>query len=640
MSLFRQLWLAVIASAVIAFAGSFIVSTLTARHYLERQLAIKNNDNAATLALAMSQLDKEPVTIELQIAAVFDSGQYATVRLIDPNGKTLIEKTSQQNAGQHVPEWFIRLLPIASKPGQAQVSSGWKQFGTIELVSHSRFAYAELWGGALQLVAWFTIGGALIGLVGVQFLRRIRRPLDAVVGQAQAISERRFITIREPSTPELKSLASAMNAMVGRLKAMFAEEAARLEQLRREANLDSLTGLANRAFFMNQLAAALSDDDAAPSGSLILLRLADLADINKRAGREMADLVLGRIGSTLNGLTADKPNAAAARLNGADFALLLPGIQDPAPFAEILLHALSDLVAAGQIESERAGFVASGIYLHGQTAASLLARIDGALAAAEDQSGPAWCQAESDCTQHATSNADWKKLLDGAIQSQRLRLIDFPVIGNAGQLLHLECPLRLQATADGEWLAAGSFMPMAARLSMTTELDLAAARLALARVAGGAPAVAVHLSGESIRDAAFRDRLFAQIAARKDLAPRLWLEVSEIGVFKHFDEFHAFCDAMRPLGCRLGIEHFGRQFSEIGRLHGIGLDYLKVDGSFIRAIDTHTGNQAFIKGLCSIAHNVGLMVIAEGAQTAEELAILPELGFDGATGPAVPRKEP
>jgi EAL domain-containing protein (putative c-di-GMP-specific phosphodiesterase class I) len=180
-------------------------------------------------------------------------------------------------------------------------------------------------------------------------------------------------------------------------------------------------------------------------------------------------------------------------------------------------------------------------------------------------------------------------------------------------------------------------MPMASRLQMTTELDLAAARLALERIAAGAPAVAVNLSGESILDAAFRARLYAQIASRKDLAPRLWLEVSEIGAFQHFDEFHAFCDALRPLGCRLGIEHFGRQFSEVGRLHGIGLDYLKVDGSFIRAIDSQPGNQAFLKGLCSIAHNIGLTVIAESVQTPEELAILPELGFDGATGPAVPR---
>lgn len=636
MSLFRQLWLAVIASTVIAFAGSFVASMLTARHYLEHQLAIKNNDNASSLALSMSQLDKDPVTVELQIAAVFDSGQYELVRLIDPDGGTMIEKVSPPVSG-NVPNWFIKLFPIKSQPGKAQVSAGWNQFGTIELISHNHFAYLELWQGAFRLLAWFAIGGSLMGLLGMQLLRRIKRPLDAVVGQAQAISERRFIGIPLPSTPELKSLASAMNDMVDRLKAMFAEEAARLEQVRREANLDSLTGLSNRPYFMNQLAAALSDDDATPSGSLLILRLADLAGINRRTGRETADELLHRIGLALAELASDKPNAAAARLNGADFALLLPGIQDPAPQAEKLLHTLNDLSAAGLIDGDRIGHVASGTYLHGDALGTLLSRLDSALASAESQSGLAWCRAENHGNQRANSNADWKKLLDGAIQTQRLRLIDFPVAGNTGQLLHLECPLRLQAVEDGEWLAAGSFMPMASRLSMTTELDLAAARLALERISAGAPAVAVNLSGESIVDASFRARLYAEIASHKDLAPRLWLEVSEVGAFQHFDEFHGFCDALRPLGCRLGIEHFGRQFSEIGRLHRIGLDYLKVDGSFIRAIDSQPGNQAFLKGLCSIAHNIGLTVIAEGVQTQEELAVLPELGFDGATGPAIPR---
>jgi len=636
MSLFRQIWLAVIASTVIAFAGSFLASMLTARHYLEQQLAIKNNDNAASLALSISQLDKDPVTIELQVAAIFDSGQYAVVRLTDPNGKTMIEKTSPSLAGS-VPDWFVRIFPIASLPGQAQISNGWNQFATIELVSHSHFAYQELWNGAFKLLGWFTLAGGLMGLLGMQLLRRIKRPLDAVVGQAQAIAERRFVSIAEPDTPELKSVAGAMNTMVDRLKAMFAEEAARLEQVRREANLDALTGLANRAFFMNQLASALSDDDAAPHGTLLMLRLADLTGINRRQGRETADALLHRIGQTMVDIVTAHPNAAAARLNGADFALLVPGARDAAPFAEKLLRMLNDLVAAGLIDSERIGHIASGTYLHGQTVGSLLSRIDTALAAAENQSGLSWQQADAQSEQQATSNADWKKLLDGAIQSQRLRLIEFPVAGNGGQLLHLECPLRLQAAEDGEWLAAGSFMPMASRLAMTTELDLAAARLALERVAAGASAVAVNLSGESIVDTAFRARLLALIGSRKDLAPRLWLEVSEVGVFQHFPAFQAFCDALRPLGCRLGIEHFGRQFSEIGRLHGMGLDYLKVDGSFIRAIDSQSGNQAFLKGLCSIAHNIGLTVIAEGVQTPEELATLPELGFDGATGPALPR---
>ena len=637
MSLFRQLWLAVIAATTIAFAGSLIVSMITARHYLEQQLAIKNNDNATSLALSMSQLAKDPITIELQVAAVFDSGQYAAVRVVDPEGKVMIEHTSPPDAG-NVPNWFMHLFPIESRLGQAQISTGWTQFGTVELVSHKQFAYLELWNGGIKLILWFLGGGFVMGLFGMKILQRIKRPLDAVVDQAQAISERRFISIPEPKTLELKSVARAMNAMVDRLKAIFAEEAARLEQVRREATQDSLTGLANRAFFMNQLDAALKDDDAAPSGTLLILRLTDLAGINKRAGREVADQVLRRIGKILNEIVAQTPGAAPARLNGADFALLLPGVNDPSIAAEKLLDMLHDFVAADLMEPGKVGHISSGHYQHGDSAGQLLAHLDATLAGAEGQGALAWAKAGKNQDTHVSSNADWKKLIEGAIEAQRLRLIDFPVSGKSGQMLHLECPLRLQATENGEWLTAGSFMPMASRLAMTADLDLAAARLALDKIAAGTPAVAVNLSGESIFDPIFRNRLQSLVASRRELAPRLWLEVAEIGAFRHFDAFHAFCDALRPLGCRLGIEHFGRQFSEIGRLHDIGLDYLKVDGSFIRAIDQHPGNQAFLKGLCAIAHNIGLTVIAEGVQTKEELAALPELGFDGATGPAVPRK--
>ena len=85
----------------------------------------------------------------------------------------------------------------------------------------------------------------------------------------------------------------------------------------------------------------------------------------------------------------------------------------------------------------------------------------------------------------------------------------------------------------------------------------------------------------------------------------------------------------------MGIEHFGRQFSEIGRLHDLGLDYIKVDASFIRGIESNPGNQAFLKGLSSIAHGIGLQVIAEGVISQAELDALSNVGFDGATGPAI-----
>ena len=636
MSLFRQLWLAVIVSTLIAFVGSFAVSMMTARQYLEEQLAIKNNDNAASLALSMSQMEKDPVTLELQVAALFDSGQYARIQVRDPEGLTLIEKTSPA-VSDDVPAWFARLFPIASRPGSAQISTGWTQFGTVELVSHNRFAYRELWQGGWRLLMWFSLGGVLAGFLGMQILRRIKRPLDAVVGQARAISDRRFIRIEEPATPELKSLARAMNVMVGRVKAMFEEEASRLEQVRREATLDPLTGLANRAYFMNRLAIALNDEDAPTRGSLIMLRLADLAGINRCAGRETADEVLRRTGAALRELAEKNPGAEAARLNGADFSLLLPGQNDPQPACQQLLAALQSLVAAHLLPENAIGHLGSSVYQHNEPVPQLLARVDAALAAAELQ-GPLAAQhvaEQSHCS--ASTQADWRSILTDALKDQRLRLIEFPVADSNGLLLHLECPLRLQAKESGDWINAGSFMPVASRLSMTSELDLAAVKLALDRLASGLPAVAVNLAGASLIVPDFTPRLLSLLQQRRELAGKLWLEVAESGAFQYFDAFLAFSLALRPLGCRLGIEHFGRQFSQIGRLHDIGLDYLKVDGSFIRNIHGDNGNQAFLKGLCNIAHGIGLTVIAEGVNSAEELATLPALGFDGATGPAVSR---
>ena len=124
----------------------------------------------------------------------------------------MMERTSPPDAG-NVPDWFMRVFPIESRLGQAQISTGWTQFGTVQLISHKQFAYQELWNGGLKLILWFLVGGGIMGLLGMKLLQLIKRPLDAVVDQAQAISERRFITIPEPHTLELKSVARAMNAM-------------------------------------------------------------------------------------------------------------------------------------------------------------------------------------------------------------------------------------------------------------------------------------------------------------------------------------------------------------------------------------------------------------------------------------------
>ena len=86
MSMYRQLWLAIIASMLLALLGSLLASTLSARSYLSEQLSMKNADNAAALALSLSQQDPDAVMVELAATALFDSGHYELIRVADPFG--------------------------------------------------------------------------------------------------------------------------------------------------------------------------------------------------------------------------------------------------------------------------------------------------------------------------------------------------------------------------------------------------------------------------------------------------------------------------------------------------------------------------------------------------------------------------
>lgn len=635
MSMYRQLWLAIIVSMLLALAGSLFASMLSARSYLESQLSIKNSDNAAALALSLSQSEPDAISVELTVSALFDSGHYELIRVVDPKGEVIVERSAPLGKVD-APEWFIRRLPILAAPGQAQISDGWKQFGTITLVSHNRFAYGALWNSALQMMMALSIACALGGYLGSLILRRLKKPLQAVIDQATAISERRFITIDEPKVPELRKLASAMNTTVGRLKSLFEEETARLEHVRREANFDPLTGLANRTHFIACLRQSLDGEDGF-GGTLLLIRLADLAGINRRLGREAADELLKGAAETIRLCSKFSPEGVAGRLNGADFAVMLPGEVSGRASATSLLARLSE-TARPFVDGKVAASIGFGRFAHGMDLGALLARVDSALASAEAEGIDAIREADADDGDVQPRSAkQWTDLIHRALDNGWVRLISFPVANFSGQLLHRECPLRLMFDERGEWMPAGHFLPVAERLRLTPRLDLSAVTLGLHELAEHPelPGLAINLSASSISDEQFCKNLLALLAADRQNASRLWLEVSENGAMKHIAEFRALCIKLKSAGCRVGLEHFGHHFSQIGQLHDLGLDFLKIDSSFVRGLDGNPGNTAFLKGLCGITHTIGLQVLAEGVATKEEMETLKSIGFDGVTGPVL-----
>ena len=639
MSLFRQLWLAVIISTLVAFAGSFLVSVYTARNYLQQQLFTQSADAAGSLAVSMSQQTGDPAMVQLLLTSVFDNGHFQLIRYTDVHGKIQVERTNH-TAPDGVPDWFTNLFMLEARPGTAQVSNGWMQAGSVTVVAHTRFAYQALWQGAVQLFCWMLGAGVVAGLMGSILLRDIKRSMGSVVDQAQAISERRFLTIAEPRIPELRSLAQAMNTMVVRLKAMFAEQAARIEQLRLEANSDLLTGLANKPFFESRLTSALQDDDAAPDGVLMMVRIFDLASLNRRLGREKTDAFLKATAQRITDAISGHEEYLAARLGGPDFAVLMPAATpaEARGLAQELLDQLSELFRLRITDQDNVAHIGAIGYQRNDRAADIWLRTESAVQLAEAEGPNRARMTEQRGADMPSETADWETRFKEALAQGHFQLGRFPALDAQGKLIHDELLLRLKQAGTDTLLPAGTFMPFAARLGLIPELDLEVVRLALIELQAAPRPLAINLAAASVLSVDFRTRLLERLQQHPTLLGHLWFEVSEHGFRDELSALARFTQTLRPLGCKVGIEHFGRHFNSVPKLHELGLDYLKIDGSFIAGIHANRGNQNLVKAIADIANSLDIRTIAERVESDADWATLETLGIDGLTGPLATRR--
>lgn len=634
MSLQRKLWLAILLVLGLAFCGTFVLSTLAAKRYFEQQLFVKNVDNATSLALSMSQMPKDMVSIELLLAAQFDAGHYRLIRLLDPEGRVLLER---QNLDEEpvAPQWFLNMVPLDVATGVADVQDGWNQFGRLELESHDRYAYAELWAGSRKMLLWFVALALMTGVVGAKLMRLILRPLAGVVVQAEAIGARRFITIPEPPTQEFRSLVRAMNTLSGRVKSMLQQESQRVASMRLEAQFDPVTGLLNRDGFFDRLDSLLSREDRESAGVFVILRFTQLREFNLEIGHEALDAMLRRASSRLQQIADQRPTGwTVGRLSGGDFAVLAPGETDAEAIAALLASEWHLAMDRPDSASDIQLPVGATSFSGGQDRSPLLARADDALAAAEE-TGRIVVREEpkDDALPLPKDLPGWRAMLDKALEPGTISLGRYPVVSYSGELLHYETPVRLNH--GGRDLVAGQVLAWVSRLGWMTRLDELVLDTVLRQLKQADEPLALNLSPEAICEPSFVQLLVRRLSADPDLARRLWVEVPEHGALHHLPEFKDLCLALKPLHCRIGLKHAGPGFARIGELHDVGLDHLKLDASLVRGVDQNLGNQAFLRGVCMVVHSIGLLVIAEGVNTQAEQDMLLNIGVDGVTGPAV-----
>ena len=630
MSLYKQLWFAIACLMFIAFGGSFVLSTLSAKSYLEEQLYQKNVDAASSLALLLSNEAEDETMIRLFIQAQYDTGHYQFIRLIDGDAQ-VVEQRSADPVVDSVPQWFKRLFPIEVEPGVAQVSRGWAQVGTLSLNSQRHFAYQQLWKNSIQLFSYFLCLGIFSCLLGSRLLKRIIRPLHQLVLQAEAMGERQFITTKEPATREFRDVVVSMNKLSRHVQSMLEEESQKLELWRQRAQHDEISGLLNRQPALNHLDAFLAKEDENAQGSVVIIRMLELAELNRIEGREHLDTLIKQFGMILQRESESRRPAIAGRLNGSDFIFVSPLTEDGATLANDLMDHLERCTR--KLDLDDVKLVASCTDYHsGESGSVVLRRLDMNLAKNfnSQQNRCHFVPADAGVSSDLSLD-EWRTMLNEAFDDQRLSLAFFPVRDTEGQLLHWEAPARLGYTPETT-LSAGHFMPYINRLEMNRDLDLRIVKLALTEVKENNRPISINLSAQLLREKSTIRRLVELIKSEPYCATFLWLEIPEHAAFANLDAFKLLCKQCKAMGCKFGIEHMAHEIQHIGELHDVGLDFIKIDHSLIKDIDSDTSRQILMQGLCTMIHSIGLIVIAEGVENENEWKMLCTLGIDGGTG--------
>ena len=645
MKLRNQLFLAICLFLLVAFSGSFFVGLESSREQTLGQLRAHAQDAATALGLSLTAQVDDPAMMELMVSSIFDSGYFSNIRIISiDNQQVLIERSASAQI-KGVPGWFVSLVNLRHEGGDALIMRGWEQVARVEVLSNPQFALAKLWDSTLGSLIWLLVCGLLSAVLGGWLLRRQLRPLDSMVRQAEAISKREFLSLPKlPRTPELKRVVLAMNQMVEKLKALFSEEAARSEKLRSESYQDSQTGLANRRLLDEQLADHLLVAEQSCEGHLLMLRLNDLNGLNQRLGGQRTDALIGAVAELLKRLTRlpERRTWLAARNRGGEFSLLTPGLgtEEATRLASEISATLENLRLTGASDCMPVAHLGVVAYHPGEAASDVLLRLDQALTQARQRPERPWALVSHRESPPKQSHHDWRTWIDDALTQGKLQLYFQPVVQCAepGEVLHHKVVARL-LDPQGQAIAAGQFLPWIERFDWSARLDLAMLEATFDYLAVNRRPLALSVSGGTLRDQSQLKLIFDMLESLPELAPLLTLEIDERQLPPP-DELQRLSHSLLDTGYRIGLQHFGGSFSQIGNLTQLGLAYLKIDGTYIRHIDEQPDKRLFIEAIFRATNSIDLPLIAEMVETRGELEAIRELGVFGVMGRLIGPPEP
>jgi len=483
-----------------------------------------------------------------------------------------------------------------------------------------------------------------------------QRQAIGISPHAQLITrEGRRIAIEESAAPIWSCDGAILGAVV--VFRDVSHERKLSQELSWQASHDTLTQLINRREFEHLVAGALrTAKQEGHAHALLYLDLDQFKVINDTCGHAAGDVLLQLLAKMLQGKMRDSD--ILARLGGDELGVLLPhcALEHARLIGEQLRQSIHEFRFTWDERSFELG-VSIGIVEINQDSKSmseLLSAADQACYLAKEQGRNRIHVYQESDVMLAQRHGEmlWISRLNEAFTHDYFRLYAMPIVHlRDSPEQHDEVLIRIR-NGKGDLILPGAFIPAAERYDMMLSIDRWVIRAvcqhiqsvrdslpplaALAESRRRAPALySVNLSGMSLADPGLQDYITAQFVQYAIAPEQICFEITETAVIANLPKAQVFMRQLKAMGCRFSLDDFGSGFSSFGYLRALPVDYLKIDGIFVRGIATNAINRAMVKAINEVGHVMGLKTVAEYVENAETLAIIRELGIDYAQGYAV-----
>ena len=632
MTLYKQLTLVILA----IFSVLLLVLSGSDLSRIERmqQVQLQNTalDTARTLAIVIGNLSsaQDPQALDRLIDEVIDSGYYSSIEYVAENGSE-IRRTSEQSAVRGVPGWFMHNFPLQSARVSTQVTSNDSRLGQLSVEVHPAYAYHGFYDALMSALLWVaaSLAGCLLALWLI--LRHLMQPLHRVRQQADDIRNNLFVQKEYlPPTTELRSIVEAMNLMISRVHGIFNEQERTLNRYQQLLYRDRITNLGNRRYLLEQLQQSISEQSDLYN-CMAIIKIVAYEQLREQQGYEAANRLVRMLADLLRKTHAGHSADRVSRFNEDEFAFLSTAGEEAAvELVGALFESFRQRIEDNQ-ELSAVTLVAGICNLPSDAEiGESLARIDYCLSQAETR-GPFAIE------QQVAANLDlpqgkmqWRGWLESALASQQFFLVGQMAISN--QRIPIQRELFVRTRNDqNQVVPAAAFMPMAASLGMSLEIDREVFRLIRANeTLDHSIPLAVNLSAAFFEFAEAHEEFDQLLQDCERRGTRLCIEASHHVLNRYPAMCSRVSDRVRQHRHKFGVDNLDLGQS-LQLLQGGQFDYVKINAhALYEMIDGEM--TAGYQALRTISDTLDIRVIAVAVDSKEVYDALRKLEIENMQG--------